>query len=103
MLDVRADEQGIVHVELSEPSMARDLAQLRSQLAECLVRDRSGVTVDLSAIDRISSPTVAALLWARRTCAARHLPFTVTGYAQDSAVLRSCGLVDTHDWKPASW
>ena len=54
-----------------------------------------GVALDVSAVERISSPTVAAILWARRSCAARNLPFTVTGHrARTHRLLRTCGLVD---------
>jgi anti-anti-sigma regulatory factor len=96
MLEVHADDRGAVRVELHEPALAHDLSRMRTQLADMLLRGRGTVTVDLSAVERISSPTVAALLWARRSCAARSVPFSVTGYTGQSAgVLRSCGLVPT--------
>jgi anti-anti-sigma regulatory factor len=94
MLEVHADDRGSVRVELREPALVHDLSRLRSQLAHTLLRGRGGVTVDLSAVGRISSPTVAALLWARRSCAARSVPFSVTGCSGHNAgVLRTCGLV----------
>lgn len=94
MLDVHADGRGTVRVELREPALVHDLSRLRSQLAHTLLRGRGGVTVDLSAVGRISSPTVAALLWARRSCAARSVPFSVVGCSvQNAGVLRTCGLV----------
>lgn len=105
MLQAHAEREGSsVLVELHEPSLAHDLSLLRSQLAGCLLKGRGGVTVDLSAVDRISSPTVAALLWARRSCAARRVPFTVTGYSgQNAAVLRTCGLVTLAEGGRFSW
>ncbi len=95
---------GAVTVRLHEPSLAHDLAVLRSQLAECMLRGRGGVTIDLSDVGRISSPTVAALLWARRSCAARRLPFAVTGCAsQNQGVLRTCGLLSTPAVGESAW
>ena len=92
----RAPEgQGAVRVRLQNESMSADLALLRSQVAAGVVQGR-GVLLDVSAVEQISSPTVAAILWARRSCAARNLPFTVTGHrACNHRLLRSCGLVDT--------
>jgi anti-anti-sigma regulatory factor len=96
MLEVHGDDRGSVVVELHEPAHAHDLSLLRSQLAPMLLRGRGVVTVDLSAVERISSPTVAALLWARRSCAARSVPFSVTGFSGRNAhQLRSCGLIPT--------
>lgn len=94
MLSVHADPTGVVRVELREPTHARDLSRLRSQLAKSLPRGRGGVTVDVSALDHISSPTIAALLWARRSCVAHRVPFSVVGQSQhNSKLLLSCGLV----------
>lgn len=87
-------EQGAVRVRLLNESMAADLALLRSQVAAGVVQGR-GVLLDVSEVEQITSPTVAAILWARRSCAARNLPFTVTGHrARNHRLLRSCGLVD---------
>ena len=88
-------QQPVVTVRLLDESTVADLARLRNQVAAGVVQGR-GVTLDLSAVGQISSPTVAAILWARRSCAARNLPFTVTGHrARNHRLLRSCGLVDT--------
>ena len=103
MFHVHSDGRGAVVVELREPPLAHDLSRLRSQLAQSLMRGPGGVTVDLATVDRISSPTVAALLWARRSCAIRGVPFSVTGTSgQNAKVLRLCGLV-TPDAGGPSW
>lgn len=88
------DEQAAVTVRLLNESLSADLAGLRSRLATGVLEGR-GLTLDVSAVDELSSPAVAAILWARRSCVARNLPFTVTGHgARTHHILRSCGLVD---------
>lgn len=90
-----------VTVRLGGPSLTDDLSLIRSRLAECLLGGRTGVVVDVSAVDTLSSPTVAAILWARRSCAARRLPFSVIGFGgRDHRILRSCGLVDGKGREP---
>jgi hypothetical protein len=47
---------------------------------------------------------VAALLWARRCCATRGVPFRVTGTSgQNAKVLRLCGLVTPDAGGGSSW
>ena len=83
-----------VTVHLQDGSLTSDLAHLRSEVAMTVLVGRAGVTVDVSGIDQISSPTVAAILWARRSCSARRVPFRVTGGSgRNVRVLRSCGLL----------
>lgn len=84
---------GVV-VPLRDATLTDDLARLRSEVATTVLHGRGGITVDLSAVERISSPTVAAVLWARRSCSARRIPFAVTGNpGRNARVLRSCGLL----------
>jgi hypothetical protein len=88
------EDPSAVTVRLLDESMAADLALLRSQVAAGVAQGR-GVMLDVSAVEKMSSPTVAAILWARRSCAARNLPFIVTGHrSHNHRLLRSCGLVD---------
>ncbi len=88
------DEQTAVTVRLLNQSLSDDLARLRSRLATGVLEGR-GLTLDVSAVDELSSPTVAAILWARRSCIARNLPFTVTGHrGRNHRIMRSCGLLD---------
>ncbi len=89
------DLAGTVTVHLQDSSLTEDLCRLRSEVARSVLDGQRGVTVDVSGIDTISSPTVAAILWARRSCAARHVPFTVCGDGgRNTRVLRSCGLLE---------
>lgn len=88
------DPPPVVVVHLRDSSLTDDLARLRSEVATTVLHCRGGITVDLSAVDQISSPTVAAILWARRSCSARRIPFAVTGdHGRNARVLRSCGLL----------
>lgn len=80
-----------VTVRLRDHSLTEDLSHLRSKVA-LGVRRGLGLTLDVSEVERVSSPTVAAILWARRCCAARDLPFTVTGArGRNRRILHSCG------------
>ena len=93
--DWHHDEQSAVTVRLLNESLSADLARLRSRLAAGVLEGR-GLTLDVSAVDEFSSPTVAAILWARRSCVARNLPFTVTGHrGRNHRIMRSCGLLGT--------
>lgn len=83
-----------LEVRLRDRSLSEDLARLRTQLGRGLL-DSCGLVVDVSGVERLSSPSVAAILWARRSCAARNVPFQVTGHrGRNQRILRSCGLVD---------
>lgn len=87
------EQPSTVTIHLQERSLAADLSLLRSEVAKNVLRGRGGITIDVSGVDQISSPTVAAILWARRSCAARQIPFHVTGDAgRNARVLRTCGL-----------
>ncbi len=89
------DEQAVVTVRLLNQSLSADLARLRSRLATGVLEGR-GLTLDVSAVDDFSSPTVAAILWARRSCVARNLPYTDTGHrGRNHRIMRSCGLLGT--------
>ncbi len=89
------DERSAVTVRLLNESLSADLARLRSRLATGVLEGR-GLTLDVSAVDELSSPTVAAILWARRSCVARNLPFTVIGHhGRNHRIMRSCGLLGT--------
>lgn len=97
---VPAPDQNAVQVRLLDGFRSADLARIRSEVGAGVVEGR-GVVLDVSAVERLSSPTVAAILWARRSCAARNLPFAVTGHrARHHRLLRSCGLVDAVGGRP---
>lgn len=83
-------------VALHDVSLAHDLLVLRASVAECVVRGQGSVTVDLASLTRVSSVAVAALLWARRSCGTRSVPFTVQRVkgSRNRQVLQRCGLLD---------
>ena len=80
-------------VPLEQSTLAHDLLVLRASAAECLMRGEGSITVDVSSLRRLSSETIAALLWTRRKCSGHGIGFTVrgaTGHAAQS--LTRCGL-----------
>lgn len=80
-------------VALHDASLAHDLRSLRSNVAEVLRSRPESVLVDVSDLTRPSSSVVAALLWAKRSCARGGVGFTVRGVGnRNGEVLRRCGL-----------
>lgn len=92
-------------VELRDASLAHDLLVLRASVAECVVRGQGSITVDLSSLTRVSSVAVTALLWARRSCGARSVPFRVEAARgnRNRQVLQRCGLLDASAGSVAPW
>jgi anti-anti-sigma regulatory factor len=83
---------------LHEESLARDLIVLRSTVAEVLLTRTDSVLVDVSELGRPSSSAVAALLWAKRSCAKGGVAFGVRGARHSNRdVLRRCGLLRAAD------
>lgn len=58
-------------VQLDDESLLRGLTEIRGRLATTAAGGPTVLVVDLSGLERLSSATLAALLWARRTCYAR--------------------------------
>ncbi len=86
------DRQNVLTLELDGTWPAADLRRFREGVAHGLGAGRA-VEVDLSRVDRLSSHTVATILWARRSCMLRNLGFSITGDRGSARrVLRSCGL-----------
>ena len=82
-------------VYLRDESLIQDLSTLRRELASRLRGGQRSVVIDISGIDRLSSPTVAALLWARRSCTAHRALVTVRNPSGRSLdVLRRRGLAE---------
>ena len=80
-------------VALHDASLAHDLRALRSIVAEVLRTKPESVLVDVSDLTRPSSSVVAALLWAKRSCARGGVGFSVRGVgSRNGEVLRRCGL-----------
>jgi anti-anti-sigma regulatory factor len=79
---------------LHEATLTHDLLGLRSTVAEVLLTRTHRVVVDVSALSRPSSSAVAALLWAKRSCARAGVDFAVHGARPANRdVLRRCGLL----------
>jgi anti-anti-sigma regulatory factor len=80
-------------VTLHDASLAHDLRALRSNVAEVLRTRPESVLVDVSELTRPSSSVVAALRWAKRSCARGGVGFSVQGVgSRNGEVLRRCGL-----------
>ncbi|WP_041307299.1 STAS domain-containing protein [Intrasporangium calvum] len=89
------NESGLVHVTLDERSLPHDLLLLRASTAECLTRGRGSVVVDISSLRRLSSETIAALLWTRRKCSGLGIGFTIVGARAAAAQsLSRCGMAE---------
>lgn len=87
--------RGPHEVYLRDESLIQDLSTLRRELVGRLRAGQRSVVIDISGIDRLSSPTVAALLWARRSCSARRADVTVRNPSGRSLdVLRRRGLAE---------
>ena len=85
-------------VRLDDAMVARGLADLRSSAAHVLSSGGSVLVVDLSAVERLSSTVVGALLWVRRLCAARQVRLVLDGLTdQHVDVLRRTGLAAALD------
>lgn len=91
---------GVV-VRLSDHTVREAIHDLRWRLDEMLAAGPSTVVVDVTGLTRLSSPTIAALLWAKRRCAARGVQLVLGG--PDQVLLqRACldGLFRTQDVPP---
>lgn len=79
-------------VELGDPAPGADLHRVREGVARG-VASGQGLELDLSRVAVLSSPVVATILWAQRSCLTRNLPFAVTGgHPGTRRVLARCGL-----------
>jgi anti-anti-sigma regulatory factor len=82
-------------VALDGSAVAGGLTELRARLGEAMISPDARLVVDVSRLDVLSSPVVAALLRAKRTCLARGVPMRVTGAGgRGRAQLSRTGLGD---------
>lgn len=87
-----ADE---VLVVLDDHALPAGLGRLRHDVGTALTRATPRVVVDISGLDRLSSATVAALLWANRHCVHRGGAVVLLNPSSSSlGVLRRTGLLD---------
>jgi len=68
MLETRG---GTCVVTLADDSLLHGLTEIKTRLADMMRSGGADLVLDLSRLDRLSSATLAAMLWARRTCYAR--------------------------------
>ncbi len=91
-------ENHVRATSLHDASLAYDLITLRSTVADVLWSRTEWVLVDVSGLNRPSSSAVAALLWAKRSCARGGVDFGVRGAGHGNRdVLRRCGLLSAAD------
>lgn len=87
-----------VVIELDDATLLDGLRRLTSTVHGHLADGGSRVVVDISGIRRLSSGTVAALLWTQRQCRSRGAHVTVRGPSRDSiAMLSRTGLQGVFD------
>ena len=85
-------------VELSDARLREGLAVLRWGLDEILAGGEPILIIDVGGIDRMSSATIAAVLWVKRCCRARQVRVVVRSPSRRSLdVLRSTGLIGVID------
>lgn len=90
----REPDHGLI--SFGDSSVAHDILLLRATVAQRLLGQGSSVTVDLSDLRHPSSGAVGTLLWARRRCHARGIPFSVLGATGITLqAMRRSGLVAT--------
>lgn len=91
------DEETVV-VALDDDSLLEGLANLRTGVRAHLVDGRQRIVVDIAGISRLSSATVAALLWTKRSCRSRGTQVIVRGPSQGSVdMLTRAGLSEVFD------
>jgi anti-anti-sigma regulatory factor len=79
---------------LSDETLLDALEELRARLGGLLEPGPSRLVVDLSRVSRLSSTTIATLLWVKRTCGARAVDVVVRRPSRGSVgVLHRTGLL----------
>jgi anti-anti-sigma factor len=92
-----------VVVALDDEFLLEGLAQLRSGVTTHLMEGNEHLVVDIAGVSRLSSATVAALLWTKRHCRSRGSHVVVRGPSQDSVdMLTRAGLSGVFDIQLAS-
>lgn len=82
-------------VNLHDDTLLQQLSDLRGQLAELLRTGHGEIVIDIGGVARLSSATVAAILWAKRSCATRGVDLSVRNPSgRNLDVLRRCGLAE---------
>ncbi|WP_162605345.1 STAS domain-containing protein [Jiangella ureilytica] len=88
-------------VPLSDRTLRECIHDLRWRLEEMLADGPSALVVDVSGLTRLSSPTIAALLWAKRRCTARRVRVMLSQPDQAMVdLLHRAGLDDVLEIQP---
>ncbi len=72
-LTVLSREEQTVRVALEDRQLIQGLGDLRWRLPRLVAGGADTLVIDLSGIGRLSSGSIATLLWVKRTCAARRI------------------------------
>lgn len=62
---------GVVVMRLDPDDVTHDLVLVREQVSSLVLQGARTLVVDASGVQRLSSATITALLWAQRRCRAR--------------------------------
>jgi anti-anti-sigma factor len=93
--------QAIV-VTLDDADLPQGLVELRSAVVATLRSGARTLVVDVSRLDRMSSHTVTALLWAQRRCRVQGGAVVLRGAGRRCRrLLRRTGLADVFELEPA--
>ncbi|WP_199907699.1 STAS domain-containing protein [Nocardioides terrigena] len=93
----------VVVLVLSDDTLLDALEELRVRLGGLLEPGPSRLVVDLSRVSRLSSATIATLLWVKRTCAARAVDVVVRRPSRGSVgVLHRTGLLTAPTTDPGT-
>ncbi len=95
---VRVHGERSLEVTLDPETLLADLSGIKRKLAPILLDGRGVVSVDIGAVDSLSSVTVAALLRIKRICLARGVEMRVCNpNARNLSVMRRCGMLRAID------
>lgn len=72
-LNVLGTQEQTVRVALEDRHLMQGLSDLRWRLPRLLAGGADTLVIDLSGVDRLSSASIATLLWVKRTCSARRI------------------------------
>ncbi|WP_175507644.1 STAS domain-containing protein [Nocardioides terrae] len=90
----------VVVITLSDRTVRDVIFNLRWRLEELLTTAPTRLVIDASQVSRLSSPAIAALLWANRHCAARGVRVAVRDAGPTAGLLRRTGLEGVLDVEP---
>lgn len=85
-------------MRLDDNALRQGVADLRWRLPQLLAGGHPTLVIDISGVERISSTTVAAILWVKRRCRGRRVRVVVRDPSRRSLEqLRRTGLMDAFD------